>query len=67
MVTVAIKLKDATPWKKSYDQLRQHIKNQSCHFANKGPTDMSLSKVQKMVKDREAWHAAVHGLAKTWI
>ena len=28
---------------------------------------MSLSKVQKMVKDREAWHAAVHGLAKTWI
>ena len=24
-------------------------------------TDMSLSKLQKMVKDREAWHAAVHG------
>ena len=23
--------------------------------------DMSLSKLQKMVKDREAWHAAVHG------
>ena len=24
-------------------------------------TDMSLSKLQKMVKDSEAWHAAVHG------
>ena len=23
--------------------------------------DMSLSKLQKIVKDREAWHAAVHG------
>ena len=26
--------------------------------------DMSLSKLQGMVKDREAWHAAVHGAAK---
>ena len=28
--------------------------------------DMSLSKVQEMVKDREAWSAAVHGVAKSW-
>ena len=28
--------------------------------------DMSLSKLRKMVKDREAWHAAVHGAAKSW-
>ena len=28
--------------------------------------DMSLSKLQVMVKDREAWHAAVHGFAKSW-
>ena len=27
--------------------------------------DMSLSKLQEMVKDREAWHAAVYGIAKS--
>ena len=27
--------------------------------------DMNLSNLQKMVKDREAWHAAVHGVAKS--
>ena len=28
--------------------------------------DMSLSKFCEMVKDREAWHAAVHGVTKSW-
>ena len=28
--------------------------------------DMSLSKLQEMVKYREAWRAAVHGVAKSW-
>ena len=28
-------------------------------------TDMSLSKLQETVKDREAWHAAVHGVTKS--
>ena len=28
--------------------------------------DMNLGKLQEMVRDREAWHAAVYGVAKSW-
>ena len=28
--------------------------------------DMSLSKLQEIVKDKEAWHATIHGVAKSW-
>ena len=28
--------------------------------------DMSLSKFQELVMDRETWHATVHGVAKSW-
>ena len=28
--------------------------------------NVNLSKLQVIVKDREAWHAAVHGVAKSW-
>ena len=31
-----------------------------------GITDSSLSKLREMVKGREAWHVAVHGVAKSW-
>jgi len=28
--------------------------------------DMNLGKLQEMVRDREAWHAAVHGVTMSW-
>ena len=41
MVTAAMKLKDACPWKKSYDQPRQRTKKQRHYFASKVPTSQS--------------------------
>ena len=29
-------------------------------------TDVSLSELREMVMDREAWHAAIHGVTKNW-
>ena len=28
--------------------------------------DMNLGKLPEIIRDREAWHAAVHGVAKSW-
>ena len=41
MVTEAMKLKGASPWKKRYDQPRQGIKKQRHYFANKGLSSQS--------------------------
>ena len=51
MVTEAMKLKDtSSPWKKSYDQPRQHIKKHRYYFANKGPSSQfsSVQSVQSL-------------------
>ena len=34
-------IKTLAPWKRNYDQTRQHIKKQRCYFANKGPSSQS--------------------------
>ena len=41
MVTAAMIFKSLAPWKKSYDQSRQHIKNQRQYFANKALSSQS--------------------------
>ena len=60
MVTTAMKLKVLAPWKKSYDQPRQHIKKQRHYFANKGLSsqsyDFSSSHVWMWELDyKESW------------
>ena len=64
IVTEAMKLKNA-PWKKSYDQRRQHIKKQRCYFANKGPSSQSYGFSSSHVwiwelDYKESW------MVKTW-
>ena len=41
IVNAAMKLEMLAPWKKSYDQIRQHIQKQRHYFANKGPSSQS--------------------------
>ena len=53
MVTVAMKLKDA-PWKKSYGQPRQHIKEQKHYFGNKGPSNQAMV-FPVLVYECESW------------
>ena len=49
-----------TPWKKSYDKPRQHIKKQRHYFANKGPSDQSYGFSSSPVRmweldSKESW------------
>ena len=60
MVTAWMKLKTLAPWKKSYDQVRQHIKKQRHCFANKGPSSQSYGFSSRHVwmcewDDKESW------------
>ena len=42
MVYATMKLKTFAPWKKGYDQPRQHIKKERHYFANKDPSSQSF-------------------------
>ena len=44
-----------TPWKKSYDQPRQHIKKQTRYFANKGPSSQSYGFFPVVMYGCESW------------
>ena len=50
MVIVAMKL-TLTPWKESYDQLRQHIQKQRHYFAKKGPSSQGYGLFQWLCMD----------------
>ena len=54
MVSVARKLKDASPWKKRYDQSRQHMKKQRHYFPDKGPSSHSYGFSSSHVR-MESW------------
>ena len=54
-----MKLKTLVPWKKSYDQPRQHIKKQRHSFANKGPSSQSYGFSSRHVWTSELDYIAV--------
>ena len=60
-----MKLKDASPWKKSYDQPRQHIKKQRHYFVNKGPSSQSYGFSSSHVRMWELNYKEIWAL-KNW-
>ena len=57
----AMKLKDTSPWKKSYDEPRQHIKKQRHYFANKGPPSQSYD-----FSHKNAWKCELN-YKQSWV
>ena len=56
MLIAAMKLKDATPWKESYDQPRQRIKKQRHYFVKKHPSSQGYGFSSSHVWIRELYH-----------
>ena len=59
-----MKLKDTCPWKKSYNQPRQHIKKQRHYFTNKGTSSQSYSFTSSHVwmwelDNKESWMSTI--------
>ena len=48
------------------DRRRREQQRMKCLDGITNSIDMNLGKFQEMVRDREAWHAAVHGVTKSW-
>ena len=55
MVTVAMKLKTLTPWKKTYEQPRWHIEKQRHYFANKDPSIVKAMVFPVVMYGCESW------------
>ena len=67
-------LAQTTPWTEEPGGLQfiglqvghDRVTNTSTLFIDTNSMDMNLGKLQEMVRGREAWHAAVHGVGKSW-
>ena len=66
LMQIADSLEKILMWEKIEGRRRRGQPRTRCLDAITGSMDMNLGKPREMVKDSEAWRAAVHGVAKSW-